>query len=357
MRDGDHSAVKASGLPSPSGISFGLCVVTPTPSLTDCTPGTEHQTAPDFDGNLSTYLTFQRFLLVGDTLIDCAKIQCELRVRVQSRDGATVDTLREPLVYSSSPTRFVDLGASDTFEHQVKHDVEIVGFDDPAANMRPIIEQCVRTAMVTAFGTPYEGCLHVATTNVRSEGGSIRATIESSRWAYDAPSPGWGGAPTLIDCAALSRPCYLRVLNLGHGGWLRQPFRIVGDGAAAATMTVSKTTGLANSEPVTVTLQNMPPRRWGYVMYCLDPERQQAAPPADGDGATACIRLLEFPGRSDETAWPVPLQQFTVETPRFIEWAGTNHDCADPRGCDLIVITGSDIYPDFGYRMRVNFAT
>lgn len=46
----------------------------------------------------------------------------------------------------------------------------------------------------------------------------------------------------------------------------------------------------------------------------------------------------------------------TGRPPRFLEWAGTNHDCADPRGCNLILMSGSDIYPDFSYHVRVNFS-
>lgn len=358
LRDGTHAPVKASGLPSLARISFGLCVVTATPSLADCSPGVEHQAGTDPAGNLSTYLTFQRFLVIDGGLIDCARVQCELRVRARSTDGAVVDeTQVEPLVYSDSPTREFDLGASEILEHQVPHDIEIKGLGDTITGNRPIIEQCVQATLATAFGTPYEHCFHVAATDIQRDGDRLRATIEPSRWAYDLlPSILSRGAPPLIDCAAPTRPCYLRALTPGEGGYVRRPVRIVGDGATAAVMTVSKTTGLANGEAVEVTLKKMPPRRWAYIVYCLDTERLQAAPPADGDGLTACIQLARLPDRSEQPVWPNPTQQLSVAVPRFLEWAGTNHDCADPRGCNLILMSGSDIYPDFGYPVRVDFS-
>jgi hypothetical protein len=150
------------------------------------------------------------------------------------------------------------------------------------------------------------------------------------------------------------RLCYLRVFVYGQAGYLRKPFRVVGD-ASTPTFTASKTAGLGNSEQINVTLGHMPPRRWGYLIFCLDPDRQRTAQPADGDAITGCIRLLQLHDTHSTPTWPPELQQITVDVPRFLQWAGTDYDCAESGGCDLMLITGSNIDPDNVQRLRLNF--
>lgn len=352
--DGDHLPVQTTGLRPLTAVQFGLCVEGPAESTDQCTPGVTHQTNTDDAGRLSTFLTFERVLLIGDRLVDCAVVRCELRIYAKGDPPTTIiETRRQPLVYTTNRARAVAIDGDDALEHRVPRKIEILGSLGGDSNAQPMITQCVRQPRLSWQSYVYEGCVGVAVSDVRRERDRLTALITPSRWGNE-----WDPSnPTVqrpVDCGAATQPCYLKIRILGEPGVIRRPVRIVGVGTPAR-IAASQTVALEDQQVVTLTLFDMPPRRWGTVALCLDPERNAQVPPPDGDGYAACVLLVRF-ATSDVTTWPGAVERTDVQVPRFVPWHGVDHDCADARGCRLIVHTGSWEILDFGLTLSVQFA-
>jgi hypothetical protein len=357
ITDGEHLQVQSDGLPPGTWVQFGLCLAGPSDPLESCTPGVVHQTAPDPQGRLLTPLTFERVLLIDDRLVDCAYASCELRVYVKrDRLSPIFATRRQPLVFTTERTRTIVVDDANAFAHRGPRAIEIRGINDGGGNADPMIAQCVRQPPESWQSNWYEACIGVPVSEVRRDGARLTALIAPSRWSYEwaaANPPGHRA----IDCSIATRPCYLRVSVSGEPGVVRLPMRVSGQGAPAR-LELSRSDALADRDSVTLTLIDLPPRRFGSIMLCLDPQRREEVPPPDGDGVPGCIVLRPLPATAGTSPqWPDVQQQIDIEVPRFIDWHGTRHDCADPRGCELAASTGSwCCVPDFAVRARVQFA-
>ena len=341
LQDGQHGQVQATGLAPLTRVQFGLCIPTAVPTPDDCSPGVIHQTAVGPSGTLDTWLTFDRFLLIGDAIVDCAAADCELRVAIGDIDTGDEarQLLREPLAFASILGRLISTDSVNEFVHQQSYVIELTGISSTdAASVE--LHQCTRFATAFSYGSSYEHCVGVAASAFARVGDRLRATMRPSRWAYQPTQVTTMTTLRPLDCALQRTPCYLRARVIGEPGTIRSPLRVGGD-AATPVSTASKSDGLTDNESIMLTLEHFPPRQWATVRLCLDSERLSTVRPADGDGITGCIVISPLLQTGATPSWPPDHESVTLTVPRYIPWYSDTHDCADPRGCQLLVVSGS----------------
>ena len=100
-----------------------------------------------------------------------------------------------------------------------------------------------------------------------------------------------------------------------------------------------------DGQEVTVEVHDSGPREYGAIILCLDLERGQAAVdanPTDGDGLGAGCMVLDELDPMPLGASRPPVEQQRIIVPRtIVDILDARYDCAEVRGCRLIVYWGT----------------